>query len=189
MPHLNIWEIRRLMMSRLTDSKLRSDRFRCGLYGVLPARERRRRGLSRFEGYFKFGFVRNPWDRVVSLYLRREGDQVHRSKSFEEFVKTIRYSSATCLHPSPHVNQLDWLVDPSGRVVVDYIGRFETLQQDWNNICATLGIASRDLPVKKQNHVARDHYSKFYTRETADLIADRFRADIDFFGYEFEWVE
>lgn len=187
-PHLDIWEIRRLMMSQLSDDKLRTERLRAGFYSLLPVDQRRRLGLSRFERFFKFGFVRNPWDRIVSLYSRQEGDQSHRAQSFTEFVRGIRYSSATCIHPSPHVNQLDRLVDPSGHLAVDYIGRFETLERDWRHICGRIGIADLPLPVTKKNKNKSDHYSSFYTDETRHIVAERFRADIEFFAYEFEQV-
>src|SRR5690348_1412318 len=91
-PHLNIWQIRSEMSQ------------------------------ERFSRYYKFGFVRNPWDRAVSLYERTEGLRLKRQMPFEVFVSGMKFASATCIHPVPHRYQLDWFVDPSGRVIVDFIG-------------------------------------------------------------------
>ena len=83
---------------------------------------------SIFEEYFKFGFVRNPSDRTVALYQRREGVQLSDQMTFDEFVEWINYSSDTCIHPTRHKSQLDWFTDENGKLLVDFIGRFERLR-------------------------------------------------------------
>jgi hypothetical protein len=138
----------------------------------------------KFEEYFKFSFVRNPWDRVVSLYMRQEGLVVRKHMSFEQFVDWIQYSSATCLHPLPHVNQLDWLVDQHGNMMMDYVGRFERLNDDWEVISGKLNITNRLSHINK-NNLKDKHYSEYYNERTKNVVADKFRRDIEYFGYEF----
>jgi hypothetical protein len=175
------------MNTDLDDRKSQSANMLQNLYRTLPLHKRAFWGEKRFQAYFKFGFVRNPWDRVVSLYLRQEGIQVRHSVSFEDFVRTLRYSSATCIHPSPHVNQMDWLVDPSGNIIVDYIGRFESLQYDWEVICRAIGLDPQlSLSTAKKNLIKQSHYSHFYNEETRDIVGRRFKRDIEFFGYKYE---
>jgi chondroitin 4-sulfotransferase 11 len=152
-PHLNIWQLREL---------------------VDP---------SRFASYFKFAFVRNPWDRLVSLYERKEGMQLRDAMSFEEFVDWAKLSSSTCVHPVPHRFQLDWLIDPHGNVLVDFIGRFERLEEDWAKISEKLGI-KQVLPHAKQNPRAK-HYTEYYTPRTREIVAKRFHVDLEYFGYSF----
>lgn len=184
-PHLNICQIKHEMMQSWTRYGGRKNRLLAGLYLLLEEQKRARIGLRRFESYFKFGFVRNPWDRVVSLYRRREGLQLREKMTFTEFVSWIRYSSSTSIHATPHVNQLDWLVDPHGELLVDFVGRFENLAQDWAKIASRLELPAR-LEHKNRNPMQQKHYTEFYDKRTREIIADRFRVDIEYFGYRFD---
>ncbi|MES0489981.1 MAG: sulfotransferase family 2 domain-containing protein [Leptospirales bacterium] len=151
---------------------------------IIPKKKRKKNGEEKFKSYYKFGLVRNPWDRTVSLYKRREGVQLSQQMSFVEFVDWIQYASATCVYPSPHRNQLDWFTDTNGIVLADYIGRFETIENDWEVIREKLGI-SETLPHKNINPEGRKHYTEYYNKKTRDVIAKKFKTDIEYFGYEF----
>jgi Sulfotransferase family len=182
-PHLNLWQIKNQMETHWTRYGGRKNRILASLYLLLPEERRREIGRKQFETYFKFGFVRNPWDRVVSLYERNEGLQLKDKMTFEQFVDWIKYSSSTCIHSSPHRYQLDWFVDPHGNLLADFIGRFEKLEEDWIFVAQKLGITEK-LPHRRANPRAR-HYTEYYTPRTRDVIATRFKVDIDQFGYEF----
>jgi hypothetical protein len=159
-PHMSLSEIRRLMESYWVVRGGRKDRIMEWLYPMLPAEQRKERGRRQFESYFKFGFVRNPWDRVVSLYERNEAVQMRQQMSFEEFVRWIQYSSSTCV-----------------------VGRFERLREDWAVIAKKLGV-SEALPHTRGNPRLR-HYTEYYTAETQNIIKERFRVDIETFNYRF----
>jgi hypothetical protein len=182
-PHLNLWEIKNLMESYWTHFGGRKNRILECLYLTLSKERRMEIGRKQFDSYFKFGFVRNPWDRVVSLYERAEALQLKEEMTFDEFVNWIQYSSSTCVHSSPHRYQLDWFVDPNGRILADFIGRFERLDADWAFIAQKLGVAVT-LPHRRVNPRAR-HYTEYYTAKTREIIAAKFKVDIDHFGYEF----
>jgi hypothetical protein len=141
---------------------------------------------SLFEEFFKFGFVRNPWDRTVSLYERRDEGRAPLSEemSFEQFVEWINYSSDTCEHATRHKNQLDWFIDDKGKILMDFIGRFERLQDGWKTICDKLAL-NATLPHANRNSGRKKHYTEYYTTKTKDMIASKFRVDIEYFGYEF----
>ncbi len=104
--------------------------------------------------------------------------------SFDEFVEWIDYSSSTCIHPTPHKNQLDWFTDDRGNILVDFIGKFESLQEDWAMITQKLGIRDT-LPHKNQNSSNRKPYPEYYNERTKNIIADKFKVDIEYFGYTF----
>lgn len=178
-PHLDVLQTRQELESLLHLSYLydRPDE-------VWDPQKVRALADSIFRQYFKFGFVRDPWDRTVSLYERQEGIQLSKRMSFEEFVSWITYSSDTCIHPTRHKNQLDWFTDRNGTILVDFIGRFERLEEDWKKVCEQLGIEA-SLPHANKSNVQRRHYTEYYSKKTRDIIAEKFRVDIEHFGYEF----
>jgi hypothetical protein len=182
-PHLNLWEIKRLMESYWPVRGGRRNRIIECFYLMLPREQRLEMGRRQFESYFKFGFVRNPWDRVVSLYERREALEFRAQMTFDQFVDWIQYSSSTCIHSSPHRYQLDWFVDPNGKVLADFIGRFERLEQDWAFVARKLGLNEK-LPHSRANPRSR-HYTDYYTERTRQVVGEKFRVDIETFGYQF----
>ena len=139
---------------------------------------------EKFKAYFKFGFVRNPWDRAVSLYERKEGMQLREKMNFEEFIDWMKYASSTCLHPVPHRYQLDWFVDGSGNILMDFIGKYERVESDWSIIRTRLGI-SVELPKMNVNPDRRRDYTKYYTERSKKVVYDRFAEDIEYFNYRF----
>jgi len=182
-PHLNLWENKRLMESYWTQRGGRKNRILECLYLALSKERRMEIGQRQFDSYFKFGFVRNPWDRVVSLYERTEAQQMRNEMTFTEFVEWIEYSSSTCVHSSPHRYQLDWFVDPNGKVLANFIGRFERLDEDWAYVAQKLGI-KESLAHRRASFRTR-HYTEYYNARTRELIAQKFKVDIERFGYEF----
>lgn len=77
------------------------------------------------------------------------------------------------------------VTDSDGRLLVDFLGRYETLHADFSRVCAKLGVA--DLPLPRVNHQrGRDHYSRYYTSATRDHVARLFQEDVELFGYQFE---
>jgi hypothetical protein len=182
-PHLNLWQIKNHMENYWTHVDGRTNRVLEVFYLTLPKQRRIDIGRKQFETYFKFGFVRNPWDRVVSLYERKEAGQLRDKMTFEQFVDWIQYSSATCIHSLPQRYQLDWFVDPNGNVVADFIGKFERLNEDWTFIAKKLGI-DETLPHRRANP-REQHYTEYYDARTREVITNKFKIDIEHFGYEF----
>lgn len=142
-----------------------------------------------FDGLFKFAFVRNPWDLQVSSYhhLKRERPHLVGDRDFEAF---LRYKLDPARPYQYHLDtsielQSDYLIDLHGKVLVDFIGRFETLSDDFLTICQRIGVKAPILEHKRQ---AKDRggYQKYYTAETAELVAQHFAADIAMFYYTFD---
>lgn len=174
-PHLNIVQIREKFISSQLETL--NDNMNLSKEDALT------QALNKFNSYFKFGFVRNPWDRVVSLYNRKEGMQLSDKMSFEQFVEWIQNSSDTCIHPKEHKNQLDWFIDEKGEVIVDYIGKFEDLENGWQYICQKIKVNEK-LPHSNKNPTKKN-YKNYYNSRTRKIVEQKFRTDIEYFDYTF----
>lgn len=138
-----------------------------------------------FESYFKFSFVRNPWDRFVSLYSRKDGGIRYSNKmNFERFVKESKSSSITCRWIDDVKYQLDWIRDENKNILVDFIGKYENLNDDWKIVAKKLNVNNK-LPISNRNMTRNRDYTKYYTNESRDIIYNKFKEDIDYFGYKF----
>ena len=132
--------------------------------------------LDNWDDYFKFSFVRNPWDRIVSACARVEGE-VHRQGIIDAIQKAP-------YRETQWQDQLARLTDEKGEMIVDFVGRYETLQRDFDKICDRIGVPKSHL--FKLNSTKHDHYSTYYDHELANMVAEIFRRDIEYFGYRLE---
>lgn len=148
-------------------------------------------GRRAWDGLFRFAFVRNPWDLVVSAYhfekhyvgqrhvASAEPDRaeaVRRSPDFERFVRIY-----PLLEPA---DMTSMIVDDNDRSMVDFVGRFENLESDFAAICERLGLRGTVLPHENRSQ-GRRAYREYYTAETRDVVARYFERDIKRFGYAF----
>lgn len=128
------------------------------------------------DSYFKFAFVRNPFDRIVSIYKYIEKIESIEHGDFKSFV----------LNNLPDENDQNkiWLCDQVSQVKdCDFIGRFENLQEDFNFICNKLGIKRNPLPFKNQTDHA--NYREYYDEKTLQVITQKYKRDIEYFDYKF----
>lgn len=142
-----------------------------------------------FSNFFKFAFVRNPWDLQVSMYhfilrepLAAKHDEVKALGSFDAFVEWV----ATTPEPYPKgitKLQRDMVTGSDGQLLVDFIGHYETLAQDFTHVCNLVQIDGGLPHVNRSEH--RD-YRTYYNEHTRKLVAQHFEPDIELFGYTFD---
>lgn len=135
---------------------------------------------QQFDEYFKFAFVRNPWDRALSLYeyiLKTPKHYYH-----EQCLQFVNFSAYLRERP-PLPQQYDFL-SKHGKNQLNFIGRFENLQQDFNTVCDKIGIPKQKL--RHQNKSKHKHYTEYYDDEAREIVAEKYAKDIEYFGYEFE---
>ena len=134
--------------------------------------------------YFKFTFVRNPWDLRVSQYeynKKYEWGRLKRlaNKPFKEWVRhySIKKRPEQTRSGLPQIAVIESVDN------LDFIGRFENLQEDFDIICDKIGIPKQQLP--HVNKTKREHYTEYYDDETKQIVAEKYAKDIEYFGYEF----
>lgn len=148
------------------------------------------------EKYTKFTIVRNPWDRVVSAYnylvnhTKYKTDQDFSKlylKDYSDFNDFILHGLRkdeviNWVHFRP---QLSFLEDENGNIDIDFIGRFENIQNDFNSICKIINIDTYD-ELKIHNSGDREKYQSYYNEETRNVVRDVYEKDIEYFNYKFE---
>ena len=138
-------------------------------------------GLDKFKSYFSFAFVRNPWDWELSHYkyiLRSKSHHYHQEVSgLKDFSEYVRWRC-----DGRFKLQGDFVV-MNDEIVVDYVGRFENLENDFQLVCNRLDINST---LARLNTTRRTSYREHYNDTTAELIRRTYLCDILRFGYKFE---
>ena len=145
-------------------------------------------GHERWQGYFTFAIVRNPWDRMVSTYAylkalmskpgakERQPDNYALMERSGDFAGFLRMS---------HLTENDMtalLVDDAGTQIVDFVGRFERLSADLAFISERIGFA---IKLPRLNVSDHGGYRDYYSPETQAIVARNFSRDIERFAYTF----
>ena len=146
-------------------------------------------GARRWADRLSFTFVRNPWEKVASHYhYRVKTNQTGLGDhpiGFNEWV-ALAYGERDSRYydqPRMFMPQMDWITDDTGEVMVDFVGRFERLHDDFEFVCRRIGRSAR-LPHLKRSH--DEDYRRLYSAESIGIVRDRFAIDIEAFGYVFE---
>lgn len=137
-----------------------------------------------FDRFFKFAFVRNPFDRFVSYcaFMLR-GDDMFQQQP-REVMRHFLFRNP----PQGHVlfqPQASLLVDDDGKsLLTDAIGRVEDMQVSYDGLCTRIGIPTR--PLVRINSTSHGDYRTYYDQKLIDGVAARYAIDLDLFGYAFE---
>lgn len=163
-----------------------------------------------FDSYYKFAFVRNPWDRIVSEYKFRRHSHKYDFKSFLLHHFPVPVWSDEYCHILP---QYDFLFDNQGNLLVDFVGKYENLKNDFNIVCEKLGITQKNLPHKNKSFSLNRQfhnnpveiiknireilsitawknnftsYMEYYDDESKEFVGELYKKDIEVFDYKFE---
>lgn len=137
-----------------------------------------------YSNYFKFAIVRNPWDWLFSKYKYSIKNTRHfRHKfiknnfsSFNEFVQW------ECLKNANKKCQAEFVFDTAGNKIVNFIGRFENLEDDFRKICKEIEVNEK---IPHFNKSMERNYREHYSEKSRNLVREHYASDIDLFDYEF----
>ena len=153
---------------------------------------------------FTFTIVRNPWDRIVSCFfwILKNTEYVKKSSNanielvhmfhrrfnndfntfLEFFKKYPGYTMRKNFHFQPQTN---WLIDQTTgkKLDINFIGRFENLENDVKKICKEIDFPFTEMPHK--NKSSRGNYKEYYNHKTKKIVEDIYRQEIQLLGYKF----
>ena len=166
-------------------------------------------GEKKWDEYFKFAFVRNPWDRFVSAYNFLKGggnkneesltikhDLMDKHSGFKEFVcnEVLEDSdvlNGECPLPSGKYrvyhfkSQFEIICNSKkDRLLINNIYNFEQLQHGVDDIFKKTGIPQKPLLHLKKS-IKTKPYTEYYDDETRKIIAFKYKKDIEHFNYKF----
>ena len=151
-----------------------------------------------YDKFFKFTFVRNPWSRAVSLFeyrkkLAEQGITYPHWPSIKDILKDDFYDTVQkdFSNTNSSVQFLeegcssDYWLSPKIKKNINFVGRFESFEKDFEFILNELSIPYH-LELPHENKSSKKHYSEYYNDETRNLVAIKYKRDIELFGYKFE---
>ena len=134
-----------------------------------------------WEDYFKFGFVRNPFDRFVSTCFFLNRDNPGFAESAVTFMKQAlsvrRFRERVLVRP-----QYRQLVNERGEIALNFVGRYEDLQQSYDEICNRLDLPTTELG--RKNPSQHRAYTSYYDDELQQIVAAYYADDFRVFGYD-----
>ena len=136
---------------------------------------------EQFDSFFKFAFVRNPFDRFISycaFMTRVRGELESRPHQVMQHYIDHPQWQHVLFQP-----QYSFVADGGGNLLSDYVGRVEQMQQSYDEITRRIGIESAELG--RVNATKRRDYRDYYTPALVDGVAALYARDLELFGYEF----
>ncbi len=137
-----------------------------------------------YEEYFSFSFVRNPWARVQSFYRYLK---LNQKLSFRDFVLNELEGLTSSEKYGWFVkSQAEYIYNHDNILQVDFLGRFENLQADFDHVLQHLGLPCTELPVINVSHSSSQNSERAdqFDSATRDKVAELYARDIELLDYD-----
>jgi len=147
-----------------------------------------------FDDYFKFCFVRNPWDRLVSCYFNKlqTGFPPFKRFGFSQNMSFSDFAMEVCRIPDNEADshfrsQVRFLPQRCDKeFALDFIGKFENLTDDFKSICEKIGLPCITIGHHMASQDRDKDYRAYYTDRVCEFVGQRYSADVELFGYSFD---
>jgi hypothetical protein len=142
-----------------------------------------------FKNCFKFAFIRNPWERLVSEYAWKFPGNFRLFRQFCSDILEQEYEKWAAGYRDPiafkqHLReQYKYIYNNQGRLEIDFLGRYENLAVDFLEICKLRGLKCGKLPL--YNKSEHRYYTYYYDKVTREIAGRIYREDIRIFNYQF----
>ena len=155
---------------------------------LLASQVRSEVGLDVFNSFYKFTIVRNPWDRTVSqfAYMQTRPDLMdfigmQPETEFMTYLGLIQKKQHVQWMP-----QTDFILDQDGALLVDKIGRLESIEKDSSEIFDIIGACGKRSKIFHANRSQRKSINHYYDQESIEIVSEIYSRDIDYLKYSFD---
>ena len=141
---------------------------------------------EQMSNYFKFSFVRNPFDRIVSCFLyQKRAKEIDRNISFSKYVAIAherrgRNYIKRYFYFRPQCE----FICRDGANILDFVGRFEYINRDFKDLMSYFDMKCPRL-LHAQRSRKRKSYQSYYSKKSKNLVRKMYAKDLDIFGYSF----
>jgi hypothetical protein len=135
-------------------------------------------GEKTWNSYYKFCFDRNPWDKTVSMFWWDQQQKTAKDFGFDDWFELMKKGILHYNYP---------LYSEDNEIIVDFVGKFENLEEDLTNVCNKIGIKFDGWLPRAKGNFRKDkkHYSKYFNKNQRKFIADYFEKEINLLNYSF----
>lgn len=140
---------------------------------------------QKWDEYFTFGFVRNPYEHFLSVFLYLKKHGVKNTGSFKEYAKIQKETNYSSMSDWNFTGLFDRISDEDDNIIVDFVGRYENLQEDWKKITDKIGLSGVELVYTNYSNKGGTNLDDYYTEEEREIVRTLYAKDFKMLNYEF----
>jgi hypothetical protein len=149
---------------------------------------------TKWKNYFTFTIVRNPFDKLVSIWSKANTGYLAKldiEKDFKEiytiFNRWIQNLTVEDIDKNIQLKpQVDWLLSKKEKRCwydFDKVVRYENFEKELIEVMNTVGIKNKEIP--QINNTKRKNYQEYYSQESIHKVLRLYKDDFAVLAYRF----